>query len=190
MDQLGLNKKEFFDIKSKQHLGAVIDFKYTTQNSRDKIGYGIHPEINNKYVHFGRYLFNYHSLYYKNFFKLYSKKHQSISRFPGVNVSDTFVNIIQKLIHNKHMTKEDLELLSPNERHYFNTIMHNAGLKSQTNSNEIISELKHRLKILEGELQAGNDNPMLIDEIHKILKKLKDYHIITPKKMNSYLSQI
>lgn len=85
MDKLGLTKKEFFDIKTKQHLGAVIDFKYTTQSNRDEIGYGIQPEIKNKYMNFGRYIFNYHSLYYKNLFKLYNKKHQSISRLPGVN---------------------------------------------------------------------------------------------------------
>lgn len=83
-----------------------------------------------------------------------------------------------------------MQSLSPNERHYFNSIMHVSGLKSHTNSNEIISELKHRLKILEGEIEAGNDNPHLFDEIHTILKKLKDYKIITPKKMNSYLNQI
>ena len=190
LDQFSMTKKEFFDEKTTEHPEAMIDFKYTTRPSRDVIGYGIHPEIKNKYMNFGRYIFNYHSLYYKNLFKLYNKKHQSISRLPGVNVSDNFVNIIQKLIHNQHATKEDLQSLSPNERHYFNTIMHVSGLKSHTNSNEIISELKHRLKILEGEIEAGNDNPHLFDEIHTILKKLKDYKIITPKKMNSYLSQI
>ena len=66
--------------------------------------------------------------------------------------------------------------------------MHICGLKSHSNSADVISKLKHRLKILE--LEAGNDNQMITEEIHEILKKLKDYRIITEKKMNSYLSQI
>jgi len=167
-----------------------VNFSKLKKDYRGRVGYGINPEVNNKYVHLGRYILNYHSLYYKNYFKLYNKNHQSIAGLQGVNVSDTFVHIIQKLINNQHVSKENLEMLSPNEHHYFNTIIHICGLKSQANSSQIITQLKHRLKNLEGELQTGNDNPLIIKEVTEILRKLKEYKIITAKKMNSYLEQM
>ncbi len=124
LDEYEYNKIEFFNNIGGSHRESMIDVKETHKISRDEIGYGIHPEIKNKYVNLGRYIFNYHSLYYKNYFKLYNKNHQSIASLPGLNVSDGFVNVIQKLISDKHVTKEDLDILSPNERHYYNTTMH------------------------------------------------------------------
>ena len=115
LDENGQTLIQFFNEAMGYYPDSVVNIEKTTKNYRGIIGYGIHPEVKNKYVQLGRYILNYHSLYYKNYFKLYSKKHQSITGLQGINVSDTFVHIIQKLINYQHVSKEDLEMLSPNE---------------------------------------------------------------------------
>jgi hypothetical protein len=52
-----------------------------------------------------------------------------------------------------------------------------------------VNELKKRLELLEGEISIGNDNPEILKEIINILHHLKDFNVISNKKIKNYLSQ-
>jgi hypothetical protein len=65
-------------------------------------------------------------------------------------------------------TKQDLDSLKKSERELFDLLLYVSGLskKFTTKKDDNINELKERLKLVEAEIRAGNDNP---ENIIKIL---------------------
>jgi hypothetical protein len=170
-----------------------IDFNETKNNGANKpVGYGIASDIrNSRYAQLGRYKVNLQSLYHKNFFKLYSANGDKVGK-RGNNVSDLFVRLILQLVEGKRPSQQDIDLLTSNELHLFNWAIQVCGLKSKHSPVSLkytVNELKSRLNILEGEIKSGNDNPDILKEIVNILHHLKDFNIISPKKIKQYLSQ-
>jgi len=176
------------------HQNCVIPDGQATRPRRvnGKIGFGIISDIKNqKYGQLGRYRVNLQSLYHKNFFKLYTANGDKVGK-RGTIVSDLFVRLILQLVEGKIPSQEDISLLSANELHLFNWAIHVCGLKSKTSPASLkytVNELKNRLKILEGEISVGNNNPEILKEVVNILHHLKDFGIISPKKIKQYLSQ-
>jgi len=161
-------------------------------NRRGLIGYGIKSDIKNrKYGQLGRYKVNLQSLYHKNFFKLYTQNGDKVGK-RGVYVSDLFVRLICQLVEGKKPSQEDISLLPVNELHLFNWTIQTCGLKSKHSPASLkytVNELKSRLQLLEGEVAVGNNNSEILKEIVNILYHLKDFGVITPKKIKEYLSQ-
>jgi hypothetical protein len=60
---------------------------------------------------------------------------------------------------------------------------------STPTSNETVENLKHRLKLIEGEISIGNDNPELLKELYVVLHSLKNFKVITDKQLKEYISQ-
>jgi IS1 family transposase len=52
-----------------------------------------------------------------------------------------------------------------------------------------IKELKERLKLVEAEIQAGNNNPVVKAELKDIVNKLVLYHVISQNNGKEYLQQ-
>jgi len=53
----------------------------------------------------------------------------------------------------------------------------------------IVNELKNKFKLAEGQLRAGNNNPLIIKELKDILKKLTLYNVVSLKNSKDYLKQ-
>ena len=77
------------------------------------------------------------------------------------------------------------------EKNLMNSIIFQAGLhkKFKVNTNESLSGLKEKHKIIEGEILAGNNNPELINELKKVLMKLYHLGAISIPAVNKYLKQ-
>ena len=45
------------------------------------------------------------------------------------------------------------------------------------------------MQLIEGEIQAGNNNPMLKKDLYKIAYSLKDFKVISQKSMHEYRAQ-
>ena len=54
---------------------------------------------------------------------------------------------------------------------------------------EITSELKDRLELIEGEIEAGNNNKELLNELREVLMKLYHYNVIFLIVAKKYLKQ-
>ena len=52
-----------------------------------------------------------------------------------------------------------------------------------------IKELKQRFKIVEAEIQAGNNNPIVKAELKEIINKLVLYNVISQNNGKKYLQQ-
>ena len=99
---------------------------------------------------------------------------------------------------NEQPTKQTLDTLSSNERKLFDLLLYvsgvrkskHIGLKENASAKDAnIKELKQRFKIVEAEIQAGNNNPVVKAELKEIINKLVLYHVISQNNGKKYLQQ-
>jgi flagellar motility protein MotE (MotC chaperone) len=106
-------------------------------------------------------------------------------------VSDKLAEIILNMIGNIQPTKQNLESLKTTERQLFDLLIYVSGLskKINTKKDDNIDELKERLKLVEAQIRAGNDNPITKNELKGIVHKLQLYNCISMNNAKSYLKQ-
>ena len=118
----------------------------------------------------------------------------SVEHFPNVKVSDTLTDIIYNMcIKNTKPTKEILNSLKSNERKLFDLLLYVSGIGKNigitTAKEEYVKELKDRLKLVESQLRAGNNNPVVKSELKEIIQKLYLYNAISMNNGKAYLKQ-
>ena len=193
-----ITKDEVYD-----HLETVMKLKSVT--AKDNIvdggvpmyGYGMKNEEVPKLANFGKNIILLNKLYYKNILSVKNKKMHSVEHMPNVKVSDTLADIICNMCKNEQPTKQILDTLKTGERELFDLLLHVSGLgKSKhlskeidNKKNTIIKELKERLKLVEAEIQAGNNNPVVKAELKEIVNKLVLYNVISQNNGKKYLQQ-
>jgi hypothetical protein len=169
-----INKR---DLKKVQHEGKTI------------VGYGLKTESIPDICHFGKNIILLKKLYYNNILSVKNKKKHAIEYFTNVKVSDNFVDVILQMCKN---SKPNINILTQDEKQLLDTLLHVCGIKSSANSSkkdDVINELKNKFKLAEGQLRAGNNNPLVIKELKDILKKLTLYNVVTLKNSKDYLKQ-
>ena len=165
------------DLKKVQHEGKTI------------VGYGLKTESIPDICHFGKNIILLKKLYYNNILSVKNKKMHAIEYFTNVKVSDNFVDVILQMCKN---SKPNINNLTPDEKQLLDTLLHVCGIKSSTNSSkkeDVVNELKNKFKLAEGQLRAGNNNPLIIKELKDILKKLTLYNVVSLKNSKDYLKQ-
>ena len=97
------------------------------------------------------------------------------------------------MYYNKKPSNADLDSLKTSERELFDLLLYVSGLSKKfltmNKKDEYINELKERLKLVEGEIRAGNDNPVAKSELKDIVHKLQLYNVISMNNAKSYLKQ-
>jgi hypothetical protein len=164
-------------------------------------GWGMkHDEDVPKLANFGKNIILLNKLYYKNILSIKDKKMHSVEHMPNVKVSDTLADIIFNMCKNANAnkpTKETLDTLKSSERVLFDLLLYVSGLSksksisavSGNSKDKHIKELKERLKLVEAEIQAGNNNPVVKAELKDIVNKLVLYHVISQNNGKEYLQQ-
>jgi hypothetical protein len=164
-------------------------------------GWGMkHDEDVPKLANFGKNVILLNKLYYKNILSIKDKKMHSVEHMPNVKVSDTLADIIFNMCKNANAnkpTKETLDTLKSSERVLFDLLLYVSGLSKSKSISTIsgnskdkhIKELKERLKLVEAEHQAGNNNPVIKAELKDIVNKLVLYHVISQNNGKEYLQQ-
>jgi hypothetical protein len=153
------------------------------------MGYGLKTESIPDICHFGKNIILLKKLYYNNILSVKNKKMHAIEYFTNVKVSDNFVDVILQMCKN---SKPNINNLTPDEKQLLDTLLHVCGIKSSANSSkkdDVVNELKNKFKLAEGQLRAGNNNPLVIKELKDILKKLTLYNVVTLKNSKDYLKQ-
>ncbi len=107
----------------------------------------------------------------------------------SVKVSDNFVSYIFKFIRNE---KPDNKTLSISERQLLDHILYLAGLHKEVrnSSDKTIKHLKEQLDILLGQIQAGNNNPELYNQIKEVLYKMHHFKLITQNEVRKKLKEV
>jgi hypothetical protein len=136
-----------------------------------------------KLVQFGKIYISADELYYKNILKIRNYKKHAIVGIPNVKVSEDLATILLKIIDGGKISKSNLNLLSKKERHIYDQILIMSGLhKTHDNTFDTTAqELKQQLETVEGEIMAGNNNPELLKEVHKLLWTMNSVGLLSGK---------
>ena len=168
------------------------NFIHNTTGDPIKIGWGMKNDDVPKHAHFGKNIILLNKLYYQNVLSIKDKKMHSVENFPNVKVSDKLTDILYHMcIKNTKPTKESINTLNATEKKLFDLLLYVSGLGKNigTNKDENITELKDRLKLVESQIRAGNNNPVVKKEMKEIIQKLYLYKVISHNNGKAYLKQ-
>jgi hypothetical protein len=127
-----------------------------------------------KHVEFGKLILLLNKLVNQNILSIKDSNGINIPGLPNQKVSDKFVQLIQKIVSDEDITLKEVDDLNEKDSILYTVIMNKAGLKRKFNVNNIraLEALKNRLELVEGELEAGNDNKDIVKELYEIGYKL------------------
>jgi hypothetical protein len=190
--------KEFVITHLKKTL-PVVQAKNVIVQGVTMVGAGLlpHKEVITKNANFGKNIILLDKLYYKNVLSIKDKRMHSVEHLPNIKVSDTLADIIISMCKNDHPTKQTLDTLSSSEKQLYDLLLYVSGLRkkhiNKTENTSVkdanIKELKKRFKIVEAQIQAGNNNPVVKAELKEIINKLVLYHVISQNNGKKYLQQ-
>ena len=83
-------------------------------------------------------------------------------------------------------------MLKTGERQVYDRLIHLAHLNKEMphQKDNTVNELKRKLKLLQSEVEIGNNSPLIKSQMYEILHSLKDFRCITQGQINKYLEQI
>lgn len=182
-------KEDLYDFLQTTYKLTSEVAKPFVESNKVVMGYGLKPESIPDICHFGKNIILLKKLYYNNILSVKNKKMHAIEYFTNVKVSDNFVDVILQMCKNSKPNTNDL---TQDEKQLLDTLLHVCGIKSSANSSkkdDVVHELKNKFKLVEGQLRAGNNNPLVIKELKDILKKLTLYNAVSLKNSKEYLKQ-
>ncbi len=144
-------------------------------------GSGIHAKQDLALIRFGKIHISPKKLYYNNVLSIKNAKKKSITGIPEKKISDNLSNVVMKIVEGGTITKADLHTLNQTDRHIYNNLIKLGGLHKD-NENSFEDTAKHmaeRLKLVEGEINAGNDEQDLLKEAHQLLHGLSNCKVIS-----------
>jgi polyhydroxyalkanoate synthesis regulator phasin len=126
---------------------------------------------------FGNFLIDVKKLKH-NVLSITNKAGHKVKGFPNVEISDNF-----KKVFTKQKVNSKKLVLSENERAYLQHLLQKSDAELSKSKSTVmgqpvaymsddVKELKDRLNILIGELDANNDSPAIKDEISQIITRL------------------
>ena len=191
-------KKIFGDSKIKSDIYAHIQKKLKAEM---KTGSGMHQieedkefehkEEIPKVLNFGRNKLLLNKLYYNNILSIKDSKMHSIENMPNKHVSDNFVKIIYNIYNNK-VDNNDFNL-SNSEQELLSLLLYMSGLNKKNNidikRDDNIKKLKERFTLVESQIKAGNNNPVVKEELKQIIKKLYLFKAISLNSAKDYIKQ-
>jgi hypothetical protein len=128
-------------------------------------------------------------LYFRNKLVIADKKGKGIGGFITRKLSPHMVSIFSSILKDEQPT--ELLKMSPDEIVFYNAYLRKALLhkKFPTHDNQI-PELKRRMTILEAQIDAGNDNKKVVDELCQIATYLQAYNAISKADLNEYIKSL
>lgn len=178
--------------KRRDNIAQQVARKIITNNkTNEEVGFGIKTEKIPEKVTFGKLVLLLHKLYYKNTLAVKHHNMISIAGLKNTKVSEKFVKIIMGMVEGIHPTVSEINGLSVAEKQLYDRLIHLAGLNKMIphTQDKTVTDLKKRMKLIEAEISAGNNSPILLQELYVIVHSLKDFGILSQKDIKQYLSQ-
>ena len=167
--------------------------KTTIASFFEKKGKGLKSSADkfSDYCEIGEIMIMPKKLFYKNTLSIRSLKGNAFTGIKDCQVSDSLAKVILELCQGKVPTNQEIKHLSSSEKRIYDELIYMAKLHKEVSHSgeDTIHQLKHRLSILEGEIEAGNNNPDILREIHKIVNVLSRMGAISHNNAREYLQE-
>lgn len=158
------------------------------------IGYGVSKDLQiPEKVKFGSNFLLWKKLHLKNILSLQKPNGLKIHGFSNAHVSDDFVDVIAKLLQNKTPSNVTLNKLSTKEKLLLDNMLILCELNKKFvtgSSTDSLNHLKNEYQICLGEIEAGNNNIMLLDKIKNILLKMSHFGAISYNQAMDHFKEI
>jgi len=156
-------------------------------------GVGLKSQVMPQKFIFGKIAIDLNKLFYQNVLSIKKHNGHKIIGHRNKKVSDNFVDVIFKMIDEKPITQSDLKNIS-NERLIYDNLIVQSGLhkskKIPTTIEQTSQEMKDRLGLLVGEIEAGNSNKKLLEELHELLFKMVRVNLISKSAATTYYTNL
>ena len=142
-------------------------------------------------VAFGRVDIHPNRLFYDNVLRI-TKSGRDLTGFPLKKVSDAFVDVVFMVLKGQTPTLRAFKKLSEEERKLYDTLVFMSGLSKEIEhtGSGVKEDLKKRLQLIEGEIEAGNTNPLLIKEARQVLHHMAQMKMVSRPKAVAHLKQL
>jgi hypothetical protein len=157
------------------------------------VGGGLKSHVLPSTISFGKIALDLNKLYYQNILSIKRLNGNKIIGHKNKRVSDNFVDIILKMFENKPISQSDLRNIKDEQMLYDNLIVQSGLHKSKkfpTNIEQTSEQMKNRLGLITGEIEAGNSNKSLLSELHELLFKMVRIHLISKNGATAYYKNI
>lgn len=157
------------------------------------VGGGLKSHVLPSTISFGKIALDLNKLYYQNILSIKRQNGNKIIGHKNKRVSDNFVDIILKMFENKPISQSDLRNIKDEQMLYDNLIVQSGLHKSKkfpTNIEQTSEQMKNRLGLITGEIEAGNSNKSLLSELHELLFKMVRIHLISKNGATAYYKNI
>jgi hypothetical protein len=135
-----------------------------------KVGDGIKVKREPVNVEFGRYILNTNQLK-KQILHVKNRQGGALSWFQPVAISDSFTELVNEMLKSQSVNKHLLKTLDKDEQKLFYEVMDKAGILGGMGLTKPVNtddeDLKKTFEILLGEYHAGNNSPLLIQQLRK-----------------------
>ncbi|MEN9914025.1 MAG: hypothetical protein RL528_767 [Bacteroidota bacterium] len=159
----------------------------------DLFGSGLKSQVFPQKFIFGKIAIDLNKLFYQNILSIKKHNGQKIIGHRNKKVSDNFIDVIFKMIDDKPITQSDLKNIKDERLIYDNLIVQsglNKSKKIPTTIEQTSQEMKNRLGLLVGEIEAGNSNKKLLEELHELLFKMVRVYLISKSAATTYYNNI
>jgi hypothetical protein len=144
-------------------------------------------------VIFGKIALDLNKLFYQNVLSIKRHNGNKIIGHKNKRVSDNFVELVFKMFDNKPITQSDLKNIKDEQMIYDNLIVQSGLHKSNqipTTIEQTSEQMKNRLGLITGEIEAGNSNKSLLTELHELLFKMVRVHLISKTAASAYYKNL
>ena len=152
--------------------GASKDvIKAAGLSHREPLKNGVHVKDYPALIRFGKIHISPNKLYYHNVLAIKNGLRKNYVGITEKKVSDALASIIMKIVDGGTVKKHDLHTLTSGDKHIYDKLMMMSGLH-KTNDHtfdDSAKEMKARMRLIEGEIESGNDNKELLKESHQLL---------------------
>jgi len=167
--------------------------KHKKRNMKVSTNKGIKVEPIDRFIQFGNHLLHYPKLL-EGEFNLRYKSGANHTKFPNFNISKDYKQFIIDTLTNQKINHNLFKFLPNIEQTHFKNLLRESGLshlhKVKTTIEDEEKNDHNRFNILQGEINAGNNNRKMIDEFKNLLLKFSQTGKLTKKQVSSAIKSL
>jgi len=193
-----LREQDSYDpmhIKSQQLIPSQgFGLKKGFNAKRIKVGKGVVAPKQDipRYRTFGKYIIHYPHLIEESVLNLKFPSAGSIPNIKPVKIEENYKQFIEDILDTNKVNKRHYDSLTKNEKDHFIKIARGAKITSLLTfkPEETEDEDYKRLELCLGEINAGNDNPKIVEEVKQLLKRFVENGRVSKLKAADILLQL
>ena len=157
-------------------------------------GFGLKKTKNKpkqEYIKFGKINISPDKLKYKNILSVQNNNRLKLPGLKNKNVSNKLSDVILKIANNEQPNFNDINDLEEDEKLLLDNILYVSGLHKNIGTGiNSIEKYKKKLELIIGEIEAGNNNNQIKNDLYDILFKLVHLGSIGEREARRYYKEI